>query len=77
MPVGRRQRDDNVAKVGSGLIEAMRRLSLPKGKGKNVGAPIFMPEPTVQPTHPPVAHEGERHFGRGLSEELQDGLRQP
>jgi hypothetical protein len=73
---GRRHRDDDIAQVSRGLIEAMRRSRLSEREGQNVRAAILASESAIELPHSPIAYEREIHVCRRLSDERENGLRQ-
>lgn len=67
LTLSRWHRNDDLAQVASGLIEAMRRSSLPKGEGQDVRAAILTPEAAIELPHSTIADEREIHVCRRFS----------
>jgi hypothetical protein len=57
LALSRRQGNHDVPEMGSHLVEAVRRSRLTKRKRQHIGASVLLPEPVIEPSHPPVTYE--------------------
>jgi hypothetical protein len=71
-----RKGDHDITQMRRSLMKSVGRTRLPKGKGQNVGAAIFMTKPVIQPPHPAIAYERDIHVSGRLPDEGKNVLRQ-